>query len=169
MSRKFVSLVVISFATVFFVVGWVSYDGMLHFVTAEIAQGISVASLQEAFNHRLITSISFACLGTVIGFCVLLGRRFSVSLTYGRFLLFLMLTAVFAVSVWMIMLARRMATLSSQLESTSALSEMSLSLAAIPLFEIGLFASGCVLATAVVLVIDIRLEIKRLLLKLTKF
>ena len=151
MTRKFVIFSVAPLAVFFFVVGWFSHNEMIQFVTAEMGQSISVASLQEALSHRLITSISLACLGVVVGFGVLLGGRFSLSHDYRYFFLLLILVAVLAVSGWMIVLARRMTVLGEQLASTSVVSEMSLLLTEIPLYEISLFGSGCVLAIAVVL------------------
>lgn len=153
MSRKIVIFSTILLASLFFVVGWFGYEWMIQFVTAEMRQSLSVASLQDALNHRLITSASLACAGVAVGFGGLISSRSTVLNNNTRLLILLALAAILAMYGWMVMLAGRMSELSQNLSSTSVVPEASLSITSIPLYEIGLVGSGCTLVIVLALVI----------------
>jgi hypothetical protein len=160
MSRKSICLSVIALAAIFFVAGWLSYKWVLHYVTAEMEQRLIFTSVQEPFNHRLMMSLSFAWVGAITGFGALLSGRFSAD-RYGRSLLILLPVAVLAESGWIVVLAKKLSTLSDHLTAVEVpiLPKTALLLSQIHLYEIGIFGSGCVLAVATILAIfpDIRL------------
>ena len=83
MSRKSISLAVIVLAAICFIAGWLSYEWVLHCVTAKIERRIVFSSVQETFNHRLMLSLSFALVGASTGFGALLSGRFSARYRYG--------------------------------------------------------------------------------------
>jgi hypothetical protein len=155
MSRKFICLAVIALAVIFFITGWLSYEWVLHFVTAKIEQNLIFTSLQEPFNHRLMMSLSFALVGAITGFGVLLSGRFSADYRYGRSLLILLPVAVLAESGWIVVLAKKLSTLSDHVTTAEVpiLPKTALLLSQIHLYEIGIFGSGCVFAVATILAI----------------
>jgi hypothetical protein len=153
MSRKSISLAVIVLAAICFIAGWLSYEWVLHCVTAKIERRIVFTSVQETFNHRLMLSLSFALVGAITGFGALLSGRFSARYRYGRNLLILLLVAMFAVSGWIVVLTNKLATLSAHLAAVPGLPETSLLLSETHLYESGIFGSGCVLVMAIILAI----------------
>lgn len=153
MSRKSMLLAVIALAAICFFAGWLSYEWVLHRVTAKIEQRITFASVHETLNHRLMMSLSFALVGVISGFGALLSGRFSAGYRYGRSLLILLLVAVLAVSGWIVVLTKKLTTLSEHLTAVPSLPETSLLLSEIHLYEIGIFGSGCVLVMAIILTI----------------
>lgn len=138
---------------IFFVTGWLSYDWMLGVVTVRSGQHITTISLQEAFAHRLIMSLSLLLAGASIGFGTLLSGRFSSGYNYGRSLLILLLVAVVAVSGWIVVLTKKFAALGDNFAAVevSIIPKTSLLLSEIPLYEIGIFGSGCVVVVAIIL------------------
>jgi hypothetical protein len=153
MSRKHIILPTIGLTAMFFVVGWFSYNWVLHVVTAEIEQHIVVTSVQETLNHRLMISLSLALVGVVIGVGTLLSGRFSRRHRYEYTFGILLVVAVFAVSGWIGVLTKKIAVLHGQTTGIPSLPESSLLLSEIHLYEIGLFGSACVLLMAIVLTI----------------
>ncbi len=97
-------------------------------------------------------SLSLLLAGASIGFGSLLSGRFSSRFNYGRSLLILLLVSVVAVSGWTVVLAKKLAALAiicgtgREITATSCASE-------IPLYEIGIVGSVCVVVTAVILAI----------------
>ncbi len=139
----------------FFVAGWFSYDGILRFVTVRAGQHTTAISLQEAFTHRLMMSLSLLLVGVSIGFGSLLSGRFSSGYTYGRSLLILLLVSVVAVGGWIVVLAKKLSALANNFAALNVkiLPKTSLRLSEIPLYEIGIFGSACVVVAAVILAI----------------
>lgn len=152
MQRKSAIFTIPPLAALFFVVGWSSYKWLLHLVTEGVTQRIIFFSVQEAFNHRLMTSLSFALVGAIIGISTLLSSRFSALHRYRGRLLILLFVAVLAVSVWIVFLMRRVSALSEHLTATTGLPETSLRLSQIHLYEIGIFGSVCVVVMAIILI-----------------
>lgn len=155
MSRKSIILAVPALMVIFFVTGWLSYEWVLHFVTAKIEQRIIFTSVQEPFNHRLMMSLSFALVGASIGFGVLLSGRFFTRYRYGRSFLILLLVAVLSGICWSVVLAKKVAVFGGDFTSAKMpiLPNTSLLLSQIHLYEIGIFGSGCVLVMAIILAI----------------
>ena len=151
MSRKNLITTMALLVVFYFVAGWFGYEWMLSFVTAEMKQSISATSLQEAFSHRLVTSVSLACVGVVVVVGARLGRRSALLNSNGRSFILLSLAAIVTMIGWMVVQAGRMTELSQKLASTPAMTETSLSITSIPLYEIGLVGSGCALLIAIVL------------------
>lgn len=152
MQRKFAILAIIPIAVIFFGAAWSSYEGLLQFVTAGVTQPILFFSVQESFNHRLITSLSFALVGAIIGLGAFLSSRSSVIHRYGRCLSILLLVGGLALSVWIAFLTRKISAFGEHLKTPSGLSEISLKLSDIHLYECGIFGSVCVAVTAIILI-----------------
>jgi len=153
MSRKSISLAVPVLAVIFFVIGWLSYEWVLHCATARIDQRIIFTSMQEPFIHHLMMSLSFALVGAITGFGALLSGRFSAGYRYGRSLAILLLVAVLAVSGWLVVLTNKFAVLNGHLVEVQKpiLPKTGLLLSQIHLYEIGIFGGGCVLVMAIIL------------------
>lgn len=153
MSRKSIIFSAIALMGILGSSGWISYDWILSCVTVRAGQHITTISLQEAFNHRLMLSLSFLLAGASIGFGTLLSGRFSSGYNYRRSLLILILVAVVAVSGWLVVLANKLSVLGDNFATVdvSILPKTSLLLSEIPLYEIGIFGSGCVVFVAIIL------------------
>ncbi|MCG8550766.1 MAG: hypothetical protein MI799_10230 [Desulfobacterales bacterium] len=155
MSRKSIILSAIVLMGLFFVAGWFSYDWILRFVIVRAGQHITAISLQDAFTHRLMMSLSLLSAGASIGFGTLLCGRFSSRFNYGRRLLILLLVSVVAVSGRTVVLVKKLAALANNFAALNVkiLPKTSMRLSEVPLYEIGIFGSACVVVTAVILAI----------------
>ena len=155
MSRKSICMAVVALAVIFFVTGWLSYGWVLHRVTIKNVQPLMATSVQDALNHRLMMSLSFALVGAITGFGTLLSGRFSPEYRYERSLLILLVVAVLATSAGTAVLTKKFGDLADHLSEMNVpvFPEASLLLSEVHLHEIGIFGSWGVLIAAIILAI----------------
>jgi hypothetical protein len=149
MSRRIVIYGTVPFAIALFALGWLIYPQLLAFVAAGISGGIAANAAGDELAHRLWSTLPFGLLGLAIalGTSFVAGRS-SARLQYGSSFLALLSVAILAASAWTRVLAERMASLVQDIPMPAG---VSLNLAAIPLYEVGLSASVCVVVAAVLL------------------
>lgn len=151
MVDKFSKFWILPFSALFFLAAWSSYERLLQLVTTGVTQRIVFFSVQESFNHRLLASLSFALVGALIGLGALLSSRFSAVPRYGRSLTILLFAAVFAMSVWIAFLTKKISAFGKHLTTAPGSPETVLRLSDIHLYEIGIFGSVCVVIMSIIL------------------
>jgi len=151
MSKRLVTYGAVSLAIALFVAGWSIYPLLVGFVTADVPGRVVVTSPYGGLSHRLWSTLPFGLLGLAIGFgTFFVGSRSSSRLSYRTGFLALLSVGLVAVAGWTRVLADWIATLVREIPIPAG---VSISLSQVPLYQIGLFASACVLATAVALAI----------------
>lgn len=149
MSKRLVTYGTVSFAIALFVAGWSIYPQLLDFVAAGISGGVVTNSAGDELSQRLWSALPFALLGLVIALgTYFVAGRSSTRLHYGSSFLVLLAVGLVAALGWTRVLADRMASL---VQGIAMPAGVSLNLPEIPLYQIGLFASACVLVVTAVL------------------
>ena len=152
MSKRSLTFCTILLALILFASGWLLYSALLD-ATASGAN-LAFVSLDELVELKLWTALSFALLGVSAGIGALLSGNSSTHPRYAIYFAMLLLAGLIAALAWALLLANRMAAIVPQLSTGLPLppgTRFSLLANTIPLYQIGLFGSGCVLTIAVVL------------------
>jgi hypothetical protein len=126
---------------IYFAVGWLGYDWVVEQVTTGVGVPVLVDSVQKAFEHRAISSLSFVLIGLSIG----LGAWMSVGdlkKYYIKFVIGFFFVSVLVSAVWLQYLTRRLATLPGDLEAATGVPITALTVSDVTIYEIGLFVSG---------------------------
>lgn len=152
MPRKSIIIIAIALTIACFIAGWLSHEWAIDNVTTKIEQKIIYNKVHGMVTHRLITSLSMALVGATIGLGTLLIGRFSTEYRYGRSLYVLIPVAAIGASSWMVVLTNKITTLGQRLAMPVSV-DAALDISVIHLYEIGIFASSCVLAVAIILAI----------------
>jgi hypothetical protein len=151
MSRRSVSALILLPAVFFFIAGWSSYEWIINFVVTETTHSISAASPDKIFSHRITLTLSFALMGAFTGISTLLAGRLSDRIRYGLMFSVLFILALITSACWILVLAGRTEAITGTSIPSSTLTEITLPLSAIPLYEIGIFGAGSTLVAAIFL------------------
>lgn len=155
MTAKAVGIFTLAVVAIYFAVGWFGYDWASQYLAASVSQPIVVGSVNEAFMIRLMATLSVTLTGLCVGVGAWLGARSSKP-HFMRIALILVLISIAAAVGWFLYLLQRLSALVDQTGQAVGTTDVALSLSVLNLYEIGLFASVCVVVAAVVLALVYR-------------
>ncbi len=135
---------------VFLAAGWIGYDLVFRYVTAESSQSIAVVSAHEVFYQQLLMSLTFALMGMSTGFGAWLLGRLLTWRGYLGHLVLLIFVAILGSAGGIFLVAQRTRILASSDAATTGELNASISLSAIRLYEIGVIAAVCVVTVSVI-------------------
>jgi hypothetical protein len=145
---KLPAAITLALVLVYFAIGWFGYDWGVGHVTAGTGVPIIVDSVQEAFLHRWITSLSCAAVGISIGLGAWMCTR-GIKKHYIRFVSALFIVSILASGIWLQYLTQRLTALPRDLVIATGLPITSLPISEVKTYEIGLFASGILWVIAI--------------------
>jgi len=139
-------------ASALFAIGWGAYPSLLSFVLGNAPNSSLVAdSVETVVMARLQTSLSFALLGAVVFLAQAVGRR-----TKTERLVLPIAMALLGAIAWAFVLEQNMQEVKALVSD-----QVMLPVAAAPLYQIGIFATVCVLAGRLVSIVGDRLMHRR--------
>lgn len=149
MFRRTTIFVVLALSALYFATGWFCHGWVVQWMSDEVGRPVAFASVREGLQDRLALSFSLAFAGAANGIGAWLSGRVS-GQRYWQCLILLIFVSLLAAGVWGLHLAQSAAGLAGQTGDVQGLAETALPLAALRLYEIGLFAGLSVLLVAVV-------------------
>lgn len=137
-------------ASLFFTIGVLSYPWMLDYIMTGNTSDFIAIDAGFVFRHYLITALSMACAGIVIGGSAMLYHRKGTLKASMTLFLSLIPVAIAAMAVWLWALKQRLSTFTASMAEILDGFGMTFPADQIRLYEIGLFACVCVMICAVV-------------------
>ena len=152
MFRKTTIFVILALSALYFAMGWFCHGWVVQWMSNEVGRPIAFTSVREGLQDRLALSFSLALAGAANGIGAWSFGRVS-GQRYWQCLILLIFVSLLAAGVWGLHLAQSVAGLVGQTGDVQGLVETALPLAALRVYEIGLFAGLSAMLIAVVCVL----------------